>query len=98
MGKFKDAPPFDGQHFQEVGVTTEMMRDFAERRGINLIVMHGNRKICHDTGGSEQFLAYVSWDSHAYFCGPRVPLRSGLSTRAAKMCECACRWIATSKP
>ena len=65
--KFKDAPPFDGQHFQEVGVTTEMMRDFAERRGINLIVMHGNRKICHDTGGSEQFLAYVSWDSHAYF-------------------------------
>ena len=65
--KYKDAPPFHGQHFETTGVTTEMMRDFAERRGISLIVMHGNRKICHDVGGSDQFLAYVSWDSHAYF-------------------------------
>ena len=57
--KFKDAPPFNGQHFEVVGVTTEMMRDFAERRGITLIVLHGNRKICHEVGGSEKFLAYV---------------------------------------
>ena len=65
--KFKDAAPFHGQHFETVGVTTEMMEDFAERRGINLIVMHGNRKVVHTFGGSDQFLAYICWDNHAYF-------------------------------
>ena len=44
-----------------------MMEDFAERRGINLIVMHGNRKVVHTFGGSDQFLAYFCWDNHAYF-------------------------------
>ena len=51
-----------------------MMEDFAERRGINLIVMHGNRKICHEVGGSEKFLAYVQWDSHAYFLRSARPV------------------------
>ena len=48
-------------------MTTEMMEDFAERRGINLIVLHGNIKIKHITGGSEQWLTYVQWDNHSYF-------------------------------
>ena len=48
-------------------MTTEMMRDFAERNGISLIAMHGNRKVCHDEAGGDRFLAYVFWDSHAYF-------------------------------
>ena len=65
--KFKDAEPFNGQHFETLGVTTEMMEDFAERRGLNLIVLHGNTKIKHVTGGSEQWLTFVQWDNHAYF-------------------------------
>ena len=43
------------------------MEDFAERRGLNLIVLHGNTKIRHVTGGSEQWLCFAQWDNHAYF-------------------------------
>ena len=48
-------------------MTTEMMEDFAETRGLNLIVLHGNTKIKHITGGSEHWLTFVQWDNHAYF-------------------------------
>ena len=47
-------------------MTTEMMEDFAERRGLNLIVLHGSTKIKHVTGGSEQWLSFVDLDRHAY--------------------------------
>ena len=42
-----------------MGVTTEMMRDFAERNGISLIAMDGNRKVCHGKAGGDKFRAYV---------------------------------------
>ena len=67
LGKFKDAEPFNGEHSETRGVTTEMPEDFAERRGLNLIVLHGNTKIRHVTGGSEQWLCFAQWDNHAYF-------------------------------
>ena len=36
-------PPFNGTGWRTVGISTEMICDFAEKRGINLHVFHGNK-------------------------------------------------------
>ena len=64
---FAPDPPYDGLDWRDVGISTEMICSFAEKRGINLYVFHGTRKIQHIKGGSEQFLTYFNWDNHCYF-------------------------------
>ena len=44
-----------------------MIIAFAEFRGIKLCVFHGNRKVKHLDGGSDQCLTYFCWDNHCYF-------------------------------
>ncbi len=52
----------------KVGVTTEMMQDFAEERQINLCAFHGNKKVAHvECEGSSTWLTFFNWDNHAYF-------------------------------
>ena len=65
-GKYKDAEPFNGQHFEALGVTTDMMEDFAQRCGVNLIVLHGNTKIKHIDLGTDRYLCFHQWDNHCY--------------------------------
>ena len=45
-------PPFNGTGWRDVGISTEMVCDFAEKRGINLHIFHGKYKIDRLFGGS----------------------------------------------
>ena len=47
-------------------MTTEMMEDFAQRCGVNLIVLHGNTKIKHTDFGTDRYLCFHQWDNHCY--------------------------------
>ena len=60
-------PPFNGMGWRDVGISTEMICEFAEKRGINLHVFHGNKKTHQIYGVSDQHLTYFNGDNHCYF-------------------------------
>ena len=64
---FRSLPPYNGEDWRDVGIHSDMLVAFAELRGIELYVFHGNRKIHHIEGNSEKYLTCFCWDNHCYF-------------------------------
>ena len=68
FSSFAPHPPYNGQDWREVGITSEMIIAFAEFRGIKLCVFHGNRKVKHLDGGSDQCLTYFCLGQSLLLC------------------------------
>ena len=83
-------PPFNGTGWRDVGISTEMICEFAEKRGINLHVFHGNKKTHQIYGGSDQHLTYFNWDNHCYFA--QTSERYGkIPVSTPALCDCRTR-------
>ena len=66
FGPFASEAPYNGSAWRDVGIHPDLLVAFAERRGIELCLFAGNRKIIQTAGGSEKYITVFCWDNHCY--------------------------------